>query len=128
MPFGSFESWSDWIRSAIVWAGLDDSFAGLCRWDTIDLIRSELAGVLECWHDAIGTECVTVNQLVKYATTSCEPLFQALFDVPESSSGINRPRLDQFLMKYIDRIESGYQLTIAGTSGTRKKYRVEKII
>lgn len=128
MPFGSFESWSDWIRSAIVWAGLDDPCAGLCRWDTIDPIRSELAGVLECWHAAIGSESVTVNDLVKYATNSCEALSQALFDVADSSSGINRPRLGKFLMRHIDRIESGYRLTIAGSSGTRKKYRVEKII
>ncbi|MDD2660273.1 MAG: hypothetical protein PHY54_11445 [Methylococcales bacterium] len=126
--FGSFEQWSDLVRSAIVWLGLADPCLGLSRWDNVDYVRSELSFVLEEWHETLGSEVCTVQQLVKYAKLNRQTnLEQALIDVAEKQGEINHRCLGQWLIKYRDRIESGYKLEQWGKSGTRNKYRVVKV-
>ena len=65
-PFGSFQRWSDLVRSALVWAGTADPL------ESQDAIRSEadeervLFGVmLQAWHSLVGSKPVRLAELLE---------------------------------------------------------------
>jgi hypothetical protein len=62
-PIGSFEAWSDLIRSALVWAGEPDpvaSRAGLEAENNQDFVDWET--LLRCWETCYGTHAKTLRQ------------------------------------------------------------------
>ena len=127
--FGSFELWSKWVRCALIWTGMSDPNQGLKRIESADIVRRELACVLEAWYLAFESEPHTVNYVMKI-TLNCEEnsfLRDALFDVAGSKDGINSRTLGRWLTKHIDRIEHGYCLESMPPSGTRSRYRVRQI-
>lgn len=139
-PFGSFETWSDWVRSAIVWGGLSDPCKGLSLWDQIDPIRADIGAVLESWYALNNTEPSTVSDIIKAAKKNLthefsdgdsksehENLYNALFNICEKSGALNSRALGHWLTKNLNRIEFGFKFEMAGSQGTRKKYRVKKI-
>jgi hypothetical protein len=125
IPFGSFEQWSDFVRSALVWAGFDDPCKGLVRWMNVDPVRSDLTNVLESWHSSLGNEAYTVERLVVTAqSVGYSRLENVLLDIAGQHNVINRRALGRWLVRFTNRIEAGYKLELAGHSGTRNKYRV----
>lgn len=127
VPFGSFESWSDSVRSALVWCGMADPCLGLSRWEQTDTVRTNLAQVLEAWHAVFASAPVTVAEVVARAEAS-EVLKDVLLEVAAARDGhsINTRSLGRWLMRYIKRIEGGYRLELAEGSGSRNRYRVVK--
>jgi hypothetical protein len=138
-PFGSFESWSDWIRSAVVWCGLQDPCIGLSLWDQIDPTRAELGAVLESWYAINQTQPSTISDIIKTAKQYIseefragesrelyENFYNALFSICEKGGTLNSKMLSHWILKNINRIEYGLKLELAGTSGSRKKYKVTR--
>ena len=68
VPLGSFEDWSTWIRDALIWLGEPDPCATMEKIRIEDPRRRALASVLRHWHAVIGTDEVTVQQLIGRAT------------------------------------------------------------
>jgi len=142
--FGSFEEWSNTVRSALVWSGMADPCLGLQLWDQVDPARDELSNVLESWYEIIQSSPMTISELLKLANrylsdeyranhTQCshskekiENLYNALFNICEKNGRLNPAILSAWIRKKMGNIESSYVLENAGTSGTRKKYKITK--
>jgi len=72
IPLGSFETWSRWVRDALIWLGEPDPCATMERARAEDPRRQELAAVLTQWNAAID-KAVTVKALIDRATTRYLP-------------------------------------------------------
>ncbi len=82
-PMGSFEAWSNTIRSAIVFAGAEDPCATVKDARAADLQDHALRTMVECWPVADTLE-VTAPTLIQWATVDPPPgadmITRAAFD------------------------------------------------
>ena len=68
-PYGSFEEWSDLIRSALVWAGAADPCLGRVGLQaTSDDVYEGLAELLEAWHACYGEKAATLKTVFQHLT------------------------------------------------------------
>lgn len=65
-PLGSFEAWSDTIRSAVIYAGGVDPCATFVESEDSDVDDEALYRVVECWPVSDGRS-VTVKELLEWA-------------------------------------------------------------
>ena len=74
-PWGSFEDWSDFIRSALVWSGLPDPVEVVQRSRLYDPETAGIAGLIATWarHPSLGSTWVTCGQVVKVARLHIPP-------------------------------------------------------
>jgi putative DNA primase/helicase len=134
---GSFEDWSDWVRSALIWLGEADP----C--ETMDDVRKEapttqaLADVLYHWHEVIGIDDVPVKRAIDRAhiceagqpETLKHPEFHtALMAVAAESGQISNLRLGNWLRKNKGRIVNGLRFEPSGTlsSSGGIRWKVQK--
>ena len=66
-PLGSFEAWSDLVRSALVWLGEADPVKSMNQLRKKDPVLEEARSIMEQWREAFGDR-VTVAEVVRYAT------------------------------------------------------------
>jgi hypothetical protein len=135
---GSFEAWSDFVRSALCW--LDE--ADPCR--TMENIRmkdpeiAELTAVLNQWAAVIGSEKITVKGLIDRACASTSdyagsenftnPQFRdALLEVASDGGAINGRRLGKWLLKHQGRIIGQKRITEAGSRQGVAMWRLEML-
>jgi hypothetical protein len=124
-PYGSFEAWSDLIRSALVWCGAPDPCLGRegleAASDETFEAHSEL---LDAWHACYGTAPTTLGAMIsdiKHRTTP--------FDVPtEADKALMAPwqRLWEAL-GYFDTRYDGAKLN-AKSIGKQLKYHTGRVI
>lgn len=74
-PMGSYEIWSDLVRSALVWAGVPDPCATLTEIRATDARAGALRGAIAAWPVADG-ESATAAQLLGMA--SADPEWRAV--------------------------------------------------
>ena len=67
-PVASFEDWSDTGRSALVWLRQEDPCASMEEAREDDPELSDLRMVVTAWHDAFGTDPITVRKAIETAT------------------------------------------------------------
>jgi putative DNA primase/helicase len=68
-PFGSFEAWSDLIRQALVWAGVEDPCEGRKAIEaTSNPEFEDLAVLLAAWETCYGSTEVTLRTVVEETT------------------------------------------------------------
>ncbi len=73
--FGSFEEWSDLIRSALVWAGAVDPCAGCADVRRSgDLRRADLGGLLHAWYVAQGGNPRKLSEVLRVLTPPAPPI------------------------------------------------------
>jgi putative DNA primase/helicase len=136
-PLGSFEEWSDLIRSALVWLGEADP----C--DTMEKIRKKdpklgsMITVVSQWLEVIGYGAsVTAKGLIDYAIQTRDgfsprgdfehPEFRdALLIVAGDGGSINSLRLGKWLAANQDRYVLGYKIVEAGERGGSKLWKLE---
>jgi hypothetical protein len=135
-PFGRFEEWGDWIRSAIVWIGMADPCESRKDIENSDPIRILLGSLFIAWHEIFKERAVKVKELVAQTnpvasitlTESDETLREALLELAGDSKGIiNQRSLAKKLALYKNRIESGLRLEQAGTHQGTFQWRIKKI-
>ena len=64
--YGSFEAWSDLVRSALVWAGLSDPCEGRNTLEAeSDPGYENLARLLHCWHACYQGQAITLNHAIQ---------------------------------------------------------------
>ncbi len=108
LPFGRFEEWSDFIRSALIWVGMEDACKSRKEIENADPIRLALGGLLTAWFAAFDNLPVKVKAVVN---SPIEALQEALLEfAPDGRGGINEISLGRKLQKYNKRIEAGFQL------------------
>jgi putative DNA primase/helicase len=127
-PLGSFEEWSDLVRSALMWLGKADPVTTLESARRLDPRLEELSAVLSQWGEVIKDEAVSVREVVQKAVTTTvnqydfgKPTFvhtdlrEALLAVAGQGGAINSRRLGKWLAANQKRIVEGSWIEQAGT-------------
>lgn len=119
--FGSFESWSDTVRGAIVWAGLDDPLNTRVSAKEDDQSSAIVAGLIGGLIEVGGgTVREIIDQMLDPANADCFPTLRAIVSEVASRNGKPDARLlGNQLRKY-----RGRYATIR-FDGERSKYRIE---
>lgn len=137
--FGRFETWSEWVRSAMVWAGVVDPCKARIQVAAADPARQQLTALLTAWYDAFKDQSVTTAEVIKaarvtvtageetYATQGGEALRQALLTVAGHGDTINPRIFGRYLAKHHGRIMNGHTLEEAGTFGNAQKWQVQRV-
>jgi phage/plasmid primase-like uncharacterized protein len=128
--FGRFETWSDFVRSAIVWVDLADPCASRKEIENTDPVRIALGSLLSSWYEAFGDMSRRVKDVVKEAENKkLEHLLEALAEIAPDikGCGINTRSLGKKLGTFNRRIENGYRLEKTGTYQSVDTWRVVKV-
>jgi putative DNA primase/helicase len=127
---GRFEDWSDLVRSALVWAGMQDPVLTRAEVQAQDPIKAALSALLISWHAAFKGTPVSTSTLIHQAKQRASShsgdasLINAIEEIAANPGGeINARRLGKWLAKYADRVQDGYVLERAG-EGSSALWRV----
>jgi hypothetical protein len=118
-PFGRFESWSDWVRSALVWVGESDPCEGRKRIEAADPVRRDIQAVFSSWWTRFKDEQKTVSDLVRAVEggpqDGDDPLRDSLRAIGTGRGGTLDPRrIGHWLQSHDHRVESGVRLERVG--------------
>jgi putative DNA primase/helicase len=121
---GSFEQWSEIVRSPLMWLGCADPVVTMENARAEDPVLSSLSAVMNAWRDSIGLDIpLSAGDLKASAQMSVHPdLHAALLSVAGDKSGIDAVRLGRWLSKYKGRIVGG--LLFESQWGTNAKQNV----
>ncbi|OQW44367.1 MAG: hypothetical protein A4S16_03505 [Proteobacteria bacterium SG_bin6] len=133
-PLASFEQWSRFVRSALVWLGYADPIETMEKARADDPITSALGPMLDAWHAAIGSSPRKSSELKRDAEqldpmgNRCHSAFyEALIEVAEGrTGGIDARRLGKFLGRHNGRIVGGFKLI--GAEDTHSKVQVWRVM
>jgi hypothetical protein len=124
-PLGSFEKWSNLIRAALLWVGAADPVLSMDEVKKSDPRRKEMTSVIDQWRAVIGSENVTVAQIIKQAAETRmssdgsefvhADFREALLAIAAQGGAINSKRLGHWLQAHRDRIVSGFSFAQMGT-------------
>ncbi len=130
-PFGRFEQWSDWVRSALVWLGEVDPCETRKLIDDADPERAGLKAVLAGWWKLFKSRPVTVAEVMDEINGDDKsPLLAALKDVASERSGaVTGKGLGYYLRRVRGRIVGNKKIEKAGTDRHSKTalWRIEKV-
>lgn len=143
-PYGSFEAWSDLIRSSLVWAGMPDPAAGRERVrEHSDPTRDALREALQAWREVFGSRAVSVSEAIREIEirrmdanrtrdseedAKLDRLREALgfFDIRFDGKRLNSRSIGNALAKHRDRLVDGLAFKNAGKAhGSGVAWRVE---
>jgi putative DNA primase/helicase len=132
----SFESWSKYVRSALVWLGRADPCSTTETARDDDPVSTSLRVLFNAWHRAIGEDPVTTGKAKQTADT-LDPLGnlvspelrEALMAVAEArAGGIDAKKLGHFLSRHCRRVLDGLKLTSLEDSHSKQKlWRVSRV-
>jgi putative DNA primase/helicase len=66
-PLGGYREWSAMVRAPLVWCGAADPVAAMERTRANDPSQQEVRAVLNAWHNAIGSDAISVASLITSA-------------------------------------------------------------
>lgn len=127
-PYGSFEAWSDWVRSALVWLGEPDPLGNRGAIESADPQRSCLRDVLLAWRGAFGGAWLTAKEVMAALHGDADiddaakkELAAALELIPRGRAGLTTYALSGWLRASKDRVMDGMVFRhSAGRSNTSK--------
>jgi putative DNA primase/helicase len=102
-PLGSYEDWSDLIRSALIWLGEADPVETMERARETDPRLDEKRAVMAAWAAVIGQEKITARKVSEWASgeglasTSGQNLRDALLAIAGVRGEIDTKRLGNWL-------------------------------
>lgn len=129
-PFGGFEHWSDdMVRSAIVWAGLEDPCKGRERLEEHDPVAEDLKGVLHGWNDRFGSDPVTAADVARQCQNLEDPFSDLLRELAAGirPGQISARRLGKWLARHKGRIENGLRVVEQGRKQRSILWRVVSV-
>jgi len=107
-PYGRFEEWSDWIRSALVWLDLADPCTSRTEIENADPVRASLGNLLTSWFAVFDNIAIKIKAAVQ---SDNEQLKEALLEfAPDGRGGINEISLGKKFQQHNKRPEAGYYL------------------
>lgn len=136
VPLGSFTTWSGWVRATLIWLGEADPCETMEGMRGADPKLEALTAALEEWRSVIGTERVTVREIIERAAAQQSQLFgkaeyvnpefrEALLRVAGEGGAINGTRLGKWLSQHQNRIVAGHRIIAAGTTGNRARWQLD---
>lgn len=132
----SFEEWSRFVRSPLVWLGRADPVDTMERARGEDPVTTSLLALFGAIHDAGGTTARTsgglktlAEEVNSFGHRTNQALQDAMFEIAESRRGdIDPRRLGKFLGQYDGRIVGGHRLvSIFDAHAKQKTWKVERI-
>lgn len=129
--FGRFEQWSDWIRSTVIWLGMEDPCKSRTAIEDTDPVRLLLSEFYQLWYGLFGDKAMKAIDLI--AGSQGESNEQRLLRdcIQELSKGtqgnIDQRILAKKLSRYKGRIENGLKLEDAGKNQGTTLWRIRKI-
>lgn len=114
--FGRFEAWSNWVRSSVVWIGMEDPCKSRKAIENTDPVRLALGRLLSCWHTFFGDKQVKARDVICASENhdndkNGEELKEAIIElIPSNRGTISAQSLGKVLLKYKKRIENGFRL------------------
>lgn len=131
---GSFETWSDLIRPAVMLIG---DLGVLDVADPVDSINSAfsqdpahiaLGELLDTWYDEFGDEAKSLSEVIEHATCRSNEgkvyLYRILEGIANDRGTINAMRLGQWIRKYRGRPVIGLRFELAGSRNNSNLWRV----
>jgi putative DNA primase/helicase len=119
-PLGSFETWSDLVRGALLWMGAADPVVSMIELRKADPRREAMQAVCAQWEAEIGPETVTVAEVIRRAIEMRHgelvrpDLREALLVVAGKGGALNSRALGNWLSSQKDRIVDGFCFTRMG--------------
>lgn len=110
-PFGSFERWSDMVRSALVWLGASDPCDSRDAVMEDDPEAASLKSFFVAWVERFNRTSRTVKEIVRASEEEDSPLADVLHDIAGEGRGINPKRLGWWLRRNAGRIVDGMRLS-----------------
>jgi putative DNA primase/helicase len=105
-PYGSFDQWSTWVRSALIWAGVADPCGGRAAMEASDPERDVAIGVLSAWYEEftlnVPSKGATAADALKEAQRN-ETLRAALDAIPSRSGKATSHTIGNWIRRYRDR-------------------------
>jgi putative DNA primase/helicase len=143
-PFGRFEEWNDFIRSALIWAEMADPCESRKEIEDADPVRIVLNSLFFAWHTLCGQSSIKVKDLIDKAFAIPLPtddaqkvgmqemLKEALFELAgegkvKDKGDINPRILAKKLAVYKNRIENGLRLESDGRNQGTTLWRMRKM-
>jgi putative DNA primase/helicase len=127
-PLGSFETWSDLVRGALIWLECADPVDTMKTIREADPVVANIKMVMSAWRETFAREPLTVSQVIKAATEqtrsdsfdgrfefSNEALREALLTVAGRGGAINSRALGHWLSANKSRIVDGDRFEQFGT-------------
>lgn len=126
-PLASFEEWSKFVRSALVWLGRPDPIETMEKARADDPIKTALSNLYAAWYAAVQSQAQTTGEI---ATVAASRMFEslahpalndALMDIAEDRrGGISTKTLGRYLATHKDRVVDGLKMVEAGKDRTKK--------
>jgi hypothetical protein len=122
-PLGSFATWSDLVRGALIWLGCADPVVTMEEIRHADPVLSLLQMVMSAWRQTFGREQVTTAQVIKAAMErantfegqfSNEHLREAILIVAGRGGAISNDALGKWLSKNKGQIVDGARFEEVG--------------
>lgn len=127
-PFGRFEEWSDWVRSALIWLELPDPCESRKRVEEADPVRTNLIALLTNWYACLKERVVTLKEMIEMAKQPGNVgLYEALLEFAGNRGEVDQKLLGLKLKKFQGRIEGGLRLEQLGRSANGFLWRVHSI-
>ncbi|WP_267395241.1 MULTISPECIES: hypothetical protein [unclassified Sphingomonas] len=125
----SFEDWSRFVRSPLVWLGRADPVETMDKARAEDPVIATLTGVLTAWHGAVGGAPRTTGEIKEaaelrdtYNGNINGTLREALIEVADDKrGGIDPKRLGRFLSRYQGRIVDGLKVMAGEDAHAKQK-------
>ncbi|HWB49978.1 MAG TPA: hypothetical protein VG651_12780 [Stellaceae bacterium] len=133
IPLGSFEEWSALIRGAIIWCGYADPCTTMEHLRVADHKRANLSAVLHRWHASLGSDELTVGDVIGRATDRSQGQFmfsefrEALLDVAGDGGVINSRRLGRWLRRNQGTMADGLRIEEGKFQRGSQYWRVMKL-
>jgi len=113
-PYGSFEEWSDLVRSALVWLGMPDPNLTRARLEIEDPISTSLHNIFTLWFDAFGTQGITASEICQQTTAELRHALLAVATTPRDSEKVDVHRLGNWLRRHKGKVANGLRLEKVG--------------
>jgi len=132
VSLGSFERWSDTVRSALIWAGYGDPCATQAAWLALDDGKQMLKGLLQEWHRIYGEERKTSGEVCKQMDREGElvchqDFYGLLTSICGEKKGLNPLRLGKWITTQMGRVESELKFVMDGERAGSKRWKVVRV-
>jgi putative DNA primase/helicase len=133
-PLPSYEGWSDFVRSPLVWLGYADPVDTMATARAADPVRQGRARVFAAWLSELGEASYTAAEIIEQANARYDydqsfvrpALRAALLEVAQKLTGsgdtIEPRRLGKWLAKNENTIAAGRKLNVDRTDKSRVRY------
>lgn len=130
--FGRFEDWSNWVRSSLVWLGMQDPCMSRKEIENEDPERTALKCLFSSWYAVYGDISKKIKDVVQDINENKEAKFDLLFEAlsefgSNKEGGLNTRKLGKKFSSFKGRIENGYRIEKSGVYQGVDTWRVMRI-